>query len=226
MARTRDLEDLVADVRQRTNMENSEFVTDDEITEYLNQEFAELVTRLTMNEGQPHFMSTTTISVEVGTTLYDLPADFWKVLRVTSTVDGVTRDMTPFMEGERADLTNTQYFAAAFTGGPRYRVQADNIEILPVTRAFDVDLRYVRSTPRLVEDEDTFDGFNGYEVAAIYGACATVLAKEESDPSFYQMLKDRIYRQIDAAAAQRDASHPERVTDVTGDLYLGREWLP
>ena len=223
MARTRTLADLVSDVRSRTNMEESEFVTDDEITEYLNQELAELHGRLTMGEGQPHFLSTTTIAVTVGTTLYPLPDDFWKVARMVATVDSITRDMEPFMEGERASLLNTQYFTAAFCGGPRYRVQGDNVEILPVNRAMSVELRYIQTCPRLVEDSDTVDGFNGYEVAALHGACAMVKEKEQTNPSFFLGLKDRVYRLIDAMAAQRDASHPERVTDVVG---FDMEWLP
>lgn len=226
MARTRTLANLVADVRQRTNMENSEFVTDDEITEYLNQELAELHAKLTASEGQPHFISTTTVSVTVGTTLYALPADFWKVLRCVATVDSIARDMEPFMEGERASLMNTQYFTATFSGGPRYRVQGDNLEVLPVNRAFTIELRYIRACPRLVEDGDTTDGFNGYEVAALHGACAMVKEKEMTSPAFFQGLKDRIYRTIDALAAQRDASHPERVTDVVGWADFDREWLP
>jgi hypothetical protein len=226
MARTRTLANLVADVRQRTNMEESEFVTDDEITEYLNQELAELHGRLTMGEGHPHFLSTTTISVTVGTTLYALPADFWKVVRMVATVDSITRDMEPFMEGERASLLNTQYFTATFCGGPRYRVQGDNVEILPVNRALSVELRYIQTCPRLVEDSDTVDGFNGYEVAALHGACAMVKEKEQTNPSFFIGLKERVYQLIDAMAAQRDASHPERVTDVVGWADFDREWLP
>lgn len=224
MARTRTLALLVSDVRQRTNLENSEFVTDDEITEYLNQELAELHARMTMNEGQPHFRTTEDFDVIAGTQLYALPADFWKVQRVSANIDGIHRDMHPFMEGERAELLNTQYLAAMFAGGPRYRIQADNIEVLPATRSFTMTLFYVQSCVRLVNDSDTTDGFNGYEVAAIYGACATIKEKEETNPAFYLSQKDRILRQIDALAAQRDASHPERVTDVLAPSDW--EWLP
>lgn len=227
MARTRTLTELIAAVRSRTNMENSEFVTDAEITEYLNEEWAELQGRLTLNEGQPHFVSTTTIDVTSGSELYALPVDFWKVLRVVATIDSIKRDMHPFMEGERADLLNSQYFAAMFSEGPRYRIQADNIEILPATRSYSVELRYIRSCPFLVDNTDTVDGFNGYESAMVAGACALVREKEQRDPTFFERRKDRIYRLIDAHAAQRDASHPERVTDVTGDLWIvSREWLP
>jgi hypothetical protein len=60
---------MLLDVRQRTNQENSTFVTDAELTEYLNQELAELWTRLVLNQGQPHFRSSTTIPVVPPTTL-------------------------------------------------------------------------------------------------------------------------------------------------------------
>lgn len=218
--RTRTLTNLIADVRQRTQMENSEFVTDPEITEYLNQELAELHARLTANEGQPHFRTSTTISVTSGTALYALPADFWKVQEVTCTFDGIVRPMEPFVPRERAHLSNGQLIYP-YTVAPMYRIQAGNIEVLPSNRNLTVTLYYVSSSPRLVNGSDTVDGFNGYEVAAIYGACATLLQKEESDPSFYLGLKERIFRHIDAMAAQRDASHPERVTDVTGGLGWG-----
>jgi hypothetical protein len=225
MARTRPLSELVTIVRQRTNMENSEFVTDDEITDSLNEEWAELWGRLTLGENQPHFVSTTTISVELGTTLYALSADFYKLLRLTSTVDRVTRDMEPFMEGERAALENTQYFTPAFLTGSRYRLQGDNVEFLPVTRAFTANVRYIRACPVLIEDSDTLDGFNGYEAIVLAGACALVREKEETDPSFFERRKDRLLGLIAALAAQRDASHPERVTDTVG-MCGGDGWLP
>ncbi len=57
-------------------------------------------------------------------------------------------------------------------------------------------------------------------MAAVYGACASVREKEETSPNYFQGLKSEVYRQVDSLAASRDASHPERVTDVTGDLMI------
>lgn len=218
MARTRTLTELIASVRRRTNLENSEFVTDEEITEYLNEEWAELQARLTSNEGQPHFVSTTTLNIVNGTTLYALPADFCRLLRARSTVDGTVTDMEPFMEGESAVLQNSPVFVNTYTSAPKYRLCGDNIEILPVVRAFTVELRYISACPVLISGADTVDGFNGYEQAILAGACALVREKEETDPSFFLGRKERIYRLIDGWTSMRDASHPERVTDVTGGL--------
>jgi hypothetical protein len=225
MARTRRLDDLIADVRSRVNMETeTDYVSDSELTEYLNQELAELYGRIVAAENQPHFRSSTNISVTAGIIPYVLPSDFWRVQRVTCTIDNIVRDLEPFMEGERADLANTQFLTTHLSNGPRYRIQAGNIEFLPPTRTYTAVLYYTRACPRLVDASDTTDGFNGWEVAAIYGTCAIVLQKDDADPSFYVGQKERILKYIDSLAAQRDASHPERVTDVTGGLDYASEW--
>jgi len=210
---------MLLDIRQRTNQENSTFVTDSELTEYLNVELAELWSHLAQNEGQPHFRSTFPISVLNGTALYTLPADFWRLQEVTATINGVTGALQPFMATEHGWLLNSGPWGPATP--VRYRVQANQIEFLPAVQSFAATLYYTPNCPRLLQPGSTFDGFNGYEAAAIYGVCATVMAKEESDPSFYLGQRDRIYRLIDSLAAQRDAGNPERVQDVLGSDYLG-----
>lgn len=220
--RTRTLANLIADVRTRTNQENSEFVTDAEIQEYINQALAELHTRLTQGTGQPFYRATTSISVVTGVALYALPESFWTLQGVEATIDGVTGPLTPFMPIEHAGLTSAAQGSPWGTTSPvRYRVQGDNIEVLPATRTFSMTVFFTPSCPRLEEPDDTFDGFNGYEVAAIYDACATVLAKEESDPSFYMAQRDRIYALVDSTAGSRDMGAPERVQDVMGDATCG-----
>ncbi len=213
---------MLSDVRQRTNMENSEFVTDAELTEYLNQELAELCSRLGLEQGQPFFRASTPFTVTVGTALYALPADFFMIQHVEATINGCTGPLRPFMQSEHAGLTSSTGWPA---GPPvMYRVQGDNIEFLPATRAFTATVYYTPRQARLTAGSDTFDGFNGFEVAAIYGACATVLQKEDADPGFYLGQKERIYKHIDALATARDNA-PERVQDVMSPDWAGAgEW--
>lgn len=220
MSRYRTLTNLLLDVRQRTNQENSTFVTDAELTEFLNQEIAELEVRLVLAQGQPHFRSSTDVAVTSPTALYALPAGVWAVQEVVATVNGVTSPMYPFMAGEHASLMNPEL--AQSPAAVRYRIQAGNIEFRPATETFTATVYYTSCQTRLSSGSDTWDGFNGYEMAAVYGACAQVMAKEESDPSFFIGQRERIYQTITAAAAHRDMSNPERVQDVTGD----RSWWP
>lgn len=227
MSRTRTLTQMIADVRQRTNLETSTFVTDAEITEYLNQELAELWARIAQGSGAPHYRAAYPYSVTTSQTLYPLPADFWRVQGVEATISGTTYRMRAFGPAERAALVNSAASQYPWFDTTKYRIQADNIEFQPVTQAFSATLFYTPSQPRLVNVGDTFDGYNGYEMAAIYGACATCQAKEDTDTSFYIGQRERIYQLIESLSGQRDANEPERVQDVMscGDVF-GEGWIP
>jgi hypothetical protein len=219
VARTRTLTNFIADIRGRTNQENSLFVTDSEITEYLNQALAELWGRLTQGSGQPFYRAQSPISVTAGTSIYSLPADFWVLQGIDATINGVSGTLTPFMPAQHGSLNSANRSAWGTVSPVQYRLGGNNIEMLPSTMTFTATLYYSPCCPRLVTGSDTFDGFNGYEVAAVYDACATILAKEESDPGFYIGQRDRIYRHIDSLAGDRDMSMPERVQDVRSDDY-------
>ncbi len=220
MARLRTAEDCVLDVRKRAGLEFSELVDDDEILEYLNQEFAEIRSRIRRNEGQPHHRTTKDLAVTAGTSVYDLPLDCWELLGIEATIGGVTGRIEPYMENERAGLRNA--LLPSTFARPMYRYASrTQIEFLPATVSFTALLKYVAGEPRLRLGQtppDTIDGFNGYEIAGIYGAVATCREKEGLDPSFYEGRKAKMLALIDANAAQRDAGAPERVTDVTGGL--------
>ncbi|AKU97003.1 hypothetical protein AKJ09_03667 [Labilithrix luteola] len=217
MGRPRSLANMLKDIRQRTNMENSMLVTDDELTEYLNQEIAELWGQLTRNQGQPFLRSQTSIDVVPNVALYSLPADFWTLQEVTATYGGITRPMRPFMTAERGYLVGN--LAIAPFVGAKYRLQGNNIEFLPANLGFKATVFYTPACPRLTQPGDIFDGFNGYEMAPIYGVCATVREKEETDPSFYENRKAAFFTKIDALSAHRDMSNPERIQDVSGDQF-------
>ena len=213
--RTRTAEDMVLDVRQRADMVGSDFVSDDEILEYLNQEFAELRGIIRRAEGQPFARSESAPFVtSVGVSTYTLPADFAELLSVKRTYAGREVALKPFTEFERAQFANPG------SGPPTmYRLNGDNIDLLPVNEIATIVLAYVAGEGRLQfspGSPNTYDGVQGFEMAAIYGATATCLQKEESDPSFYLGQKDRIVRHIQAMAGQRDGGQPERVTDVVG----------
>lgn len=225
MARYRTLTSMISAVRRNTdNRDSSGFVTDAELTDIINEQLAELHARLTMAEHSPHFRSSQTINTTAGTALYALSADFYRVQEVTALVDGNTIALKSFMPNERAALLNSDFFLTSLDDGPRYRVQADYIEILPATRNMAVTVYYTRACPVLTAGADTTDGFDGYEDAAIAGASAVVNQMEGDDPSFYYGVKMQRFRDIDAQAASRDKANPERATDVTGGLSDGGWW--
>lgn len=220
MARVRTMADLILDCRQRAEMENSEFCTDAEIEELLNQELAELYNHIWTAADKPHYRGQTTYTVTGnGDALQALPIDFLSVQEVMCTFDGYTYSMQTFMASEHAAYQNQDW--SAWVGTPRYRIQAGNIEFVPPRQAFSVTLYYTPCLSRLVNPSDTFDGVNGWEVAAIYGTVAQMLQKEQSDPSFYEGRKLRILKDVDSWASKRDAMNPERVQEVIAYDPLG-----
>jgi hypothetical protein len=212
MARSRTLTALINDVRVRANFENSTFILDADITEWLNQELAAVVDHIILNQGQPHYRSVTTFTVAGPTTLYSLPADFYQLQEVTMNVGGLTCPVRPFMPAEHGWLVNSGSWGPF--GPVRYRVQGNLIEFLPVSQSFSATVYYTPNPPRLVAPSDTFDGEAGWEMAAIFGACASAAAKEESETSYFLGERQRIYDRIDRMAANRDAGNPEQVSDV------------
>lgn len=64
------------------------------------------------------------------------------------------------------------------------------------------------------DDQDKFDGVNGYEEFVIWDVAMRLKAKEESDVSVEMAEKQRLIRRIQESATQRDVGEPWRVTDV------------
>ncbi len=201
-------------------MEGSKFVKDPEILEYLNQARAELDSRIHRAEGQVHKVATQTIAVSSAAVSYPLNEDFKELIGVTIVIEGITQRLDPFMEDERALLSNAT-ITYPYAGYPKYRIMGDDIEFLPSTHTFVATLRYKPGSVRLRLGRvppDFVSYPNGQEMAMIYDAVATCIQKEEADASFFLAQRDRIYQLITADAAQRDAGSPERVSDVTGGI--------
>ena len=76
--------------RQFAHMEESEFISESELTQYINDGVAELYDLLTTYMGQEYFLKTATVQLEGKRTLYELPDDI-------VTVKGVdwSRNTTP-----------------------------------------------------------------------------------------------------------------------------------
>ena len=67
-------------VRQRADMEGSQFVPDEEIRQYCNLGYAELYDMLVTNAtSEDYFLTSSTVSLVSGTQLYSLPSDFYKL---------------------------------------------------------------------------------------------------------------------------------------------------
>lgn len=226
MATTMTLAELRTAVRQRADMQNqsgiytNSFVTDEELTSYINQSYFELYDLLVTLFGENYYVSLPYSFVTNGSDqFYNLPTDFYKLLGVDVQITSPTTNnswwtLKPFNFGERNkySVPNTQlYFGIT---NLRYRLQADQIWMNPLPQSNQtIRVWYVPKMTTLVADSDEVQGVSGWTEYIIIDAAIKCMQKEESDVSVLLAQKGAMLVRIDGAAANRDAGEPSTVTD-------------
>jgi hypothetical protein len=217
MARTVQLSDLRTAARQRADMENSQFISDDELNSYINLSAAELYD-LIVGSYEEYYLKSYNVAVSPNTDTYPLPSDFYKLKGVDLVVDPAGNAVTlkPFIFAERNAYLFTPTWNIVGLAYLRYHIQGGNIRFVPVPSSYEtIKLWYTPTLKLLVNDTDKFDGIDGWEEYIITDAAIKMLQKEESDPSVLLAQKAALIQRINGMAPNRDASAPERVSDCT-----------
>ena len=195
--------------RERSNMEGSDFVTDTELTTYINSSLAELHDLLVATYGPDYYVSSYEFTTNNTTADYTLPADFYKLKGVDIAVGGGEYDsLRPFNFNERNR-------ASVGALGLRYRLVDDTIRFSPKPDGnYNIKLWYIPSVTKLVEDTDTFKDINDYVEYVVVDVAIKMLLKEESDASALQGAKMALKERIEKMAPNRDAEQPESISDI------------
>jgi hypothetical protein len=210
------LAQLKEQARQRSDQENSEFVSDSELTTYINASLAELHDLLIASYCDDYVMNeyffTSTSAIE-----YDLPADFYKLrgvdIRLSVTGDWTT--VKRFNFNRRNEQQST--FAWNMLGTPymEYRLVGSKIRF---SRVPDIGLQfrmfYYPVATKLVLDTDEYDDVNQFGEYVVVDAAIKMMQKEESDVRVLAAQKEALRQRIIAMAAGRDANEPASVTDI------------
>lgn len=210
------LAELKEQARQRSDMENSEFVSDAELTAYINASLAELHDLLISSYCDDYMMEEY-IFVSTGTLSYALPADFYKLrgVDVRRGPTGQWATVKRFNFNRRNEQQNA--YAWNLLGLPyiEYRLVGSNIRFnrVPDT-ALEFRIFYHPKLSKLVNDVDSYDDVNGFAEYVVVDAAIKMLQKEESDVSVLIGQKESLRQRITAMAANRDANEPASVTDV------------
>lgn len=220
MAKTVTLLNLRTQAQQRSNMENSGFITTAEWNTMINSSCDELYDLLIAAYVE-YFLSTSTISVLSGTDTYPLPADFYKLVGVDLVLDsnGNAVSLKPFQFGERNSFLFTPTWNTVGASYLRYHLQGANVRFVPIPNtAQTVKLWYAPARANLVLDADTFDGVDGWEEYAVLDVAIKALLKEESDASALMIQKEAMRKRIEQLVNDRDIGAPSRVTDIHRNL--------
>jgi hypothetical protein len=208
MASNVTLASLRTQVRQRADMENTTFVTDAELTTYINSAIQELYDTL-VYKMEDYYTISGNIVTDGVTDTYNLPSDFYKLIGVDYLFAGNIQPMEKF---NFQDRHRYKYNAQLL----RYRILKNSIVFKPLPSAQTITIWYAPSFTALVADGDTFDGINGWEDIVITDCAIKCLLKEESDVSILLAEKAGLMERIEKVANNRDMGRPETVADVTG----------
>jgi len=212
MASNITLLDLRNACKDRADMQNSNFITDDEWNRYINSAAKELYEILIL-KGLQYTTTTDTISLNGTDDTYDLPSNFFKLVGVDHNINNETYPMEEYTFQNRNlyNQQNTQRYL-------RYRlVGEDMIRFNPKPSAQEITIWYDPVLATLSDDTDTLNGVNGWEEYVIVRSALWAKVKEESETGDLKQdiafLRDR----IETAAENRDLGPAGQVTDVRRD---------
>lgn len=220
MASTMTLLQLRTHARERADQVNSTFVTDTELTSYVNQSAYELYDLMIQKFGEDYFASSDTFVTDGITDKFALPGDFYKLMGVDLQYSGGNNGWLTLRRFTMAERNrNWRPNAAPLVGLTtlRYSVLGDMLWLTPLPMAGQTIRRwYIPRWNELTADSDTLDGISGWTEYVIVDAAIKCMVKEESDPSALMSQKAALTKRIEEAASMRDQGAPPTVSDVYG----------
>lgn len=217
----------ITEVRRRTDTENNEVVTDDEITSYINLSQNELYGLLIQTYGADYALSSAQLSFSGSVTNVDLPSDFFKLRGVDLLTGGNPQWITlsRFNLNER----NLNPTSSAMVGAPwfstlRYRLSGNTLWIEPLPPACTIKVWYAPKLTALSSGADEMISYNGWEEYTIVDAAIKVMQKQDLDVRVLLTQKAALIQRLNSEAENRDAANPSTVTDVTATGNLTGPW--
>ena len=203
------LANLRSRILERANMENSSFISTTELNSIINIEAAELHD-LVVSAFEDDFTVSTTFTISSGNTyaLSSLSTPFYKLRGLDKDMGSNDyREIRAFNFNQRN--TRASNIFEPYSTSVRYRLIGGNLYLTPDDAATgNYRIWYIPSYVDLASDGATLDYPENWYEYVISGATATILAKEESDPSIHLRKKDEMKARIQKMASQRDAAEP------------------
>ena len=212
------LTDLIAQVRQRADMESSSFVTDAEIQTWINSALAELHDLMVM-AFEDYYVTEHTPYTLPGTGSFDLPDDFYKALGVDFTSGGITTTVRPYAFAERNMYRSNAALVSGGIGSVRYNIQGNKIKFLPEgTPSGTAVLHYIPECQQFTTGSEQLQSKAksaaiGYQDYLVVSAAVKCAMKEESDVKMLMIEKGDLRQRIERAATTKDAGSPHRIVD-------------
>lgn len=198
--------------RERADEVNSLFVSDAELTRYINSSAQELYDLL-IEANVDYATTLLPFTVSGASTSYGLPADFYRLRGLDVSLNGSWVPVPHYDQMERGNyqsLALQRIFSKVY-----YHLFNKTLEFLPQSEApGSYQLRYIPLMTVMSADVDTFDGYNGYEEYIIVDAAIKMKDKGESDVKVLMGQKEELKKRLQAMIPVRDYANADRVSDV------------
>jgi len=194
-------------------MVHSKFVTDTEIRRQINLGLADVYDKLVQARGDHYFrveLPATTVALDP---LVGLPVTFYKLLGIDVAVGGRNFQAEPMTWHRRNDF---QFQVGWATGAPVfYEPEGANLRFWPTPgAAHPLTIWYVPYFVDLENEEDLFDGVNGFEEYAVLSAAIWCVNKQDGDPTALLLERNRIEKRIQRMSKTRDQGNATRPRNV------------
>lgn len=231
---------LIAKCRVEADMEGSEFISDAQIGDWLNDEQRTLQNLLLKHRGQGFYARRTSppLNVVSGAPEVRLPADFYQLLSARIRPVGETTgaqdrlleqcDVSQFVSlGGGGSGPPTHYCHRSMFATDEDTVPSEIIELFPtpnLNALLVVD--YVPAFRIVTSGAVQYNGINGFEMFMVYRVAARMLHKEQSDPSFLLGMASRVEDDIKSLAPRRDRQMATMINVYSEDSswWWGRLW--
>lgn len=214
---TATLAELRTRVRQRADMTESDFVTDAELTTYIQQSYRKLYNLVITTFSDWYVDDPVEFTVSSGNT-FTLPATFYKLVAVDFSLNGKWVEVPRFTMNER-NRQNAGRFRV-FHPTIKYRLMNNKLRFVPTDNATGTYRYWAVSKPSVpVDDDDTIEGENGWDEFVVLDAAIKCLAKEESDVSVLMSEIAQVKDDILINANSYDEGGSERVEDIHSGSY-------
>jgi hypothetical protein len=227
------LADLVTKARFQSNMEANDFVTDLELTGYLNDNLGHLDDVLigTYEDYKVTPVDVTISSSTDGTNYFSVPSDFLKLRAVWYSYAGGWVPLREFGLQDADVLASGTVVLPPIVRDLRFRLEDQKVWIEPYAAAPGTyRLRYVPKFTPLVgvyDAEGMFTGAGGTGVSlpaymdtqgwhafAVAGACELVQMKQDLDASVWAAKKEAERQRVILASKSRQAGPPKAMRDT------------
>tara|TARA_R110002126_G_scaffold172712_6_gene321517 strand:- start:2861 stop:3547 length:687 start_codon:yes stop_codon:yes gene_type:complete len=220
MSNTTTLAQLRTRARERSDQENSTFVSPTELLSYINASYQELYDIL-VGKYEDYYTTKTTSVIASGDSTITLPTDFYKLRGIDFKLDTNTWvAVGKFNFIERNVLNRSIVRRGAGFRETQYRVIGGEVQIEPEDSADGTYRIWYTPLPTLLSAEtDTIDGIQGWEEYVIIDVAIKMMAKEESSTTHLEREKAAMLTRIESMAANRDSGQPETISDTTNTFY-------